>query len=125
MISATCKNTLGTEISINGYTLRTDVPKQMGGNGEFPNPFEMFLSSFLACTATSVFFYLKKHSISPEGIKLNLEPAMEGDRIKSAVITILLPSSFPSKSEEPLLAFAKHCKVGSHLNFPYEVKLQR
>lgn len=125
MISAVNRNKLGTEISVNGYTLNTDVPAQMGGDGKFPNPFEMFLSSFLACTATSVFFYLRKHGISPEGIKLNLDPDMEGDHIKSAVITVLLPASFPAESEAPLLAFAKHCKVGSHLNFPYEVKLTR
>lgn len=125
MITAVCNKPLGTEVSINGYTVHTDMPQNLGGNGKYPNPFETFLASFLACTATSVFFYLKKHNINSDGIKLSLEPNIEGDKIQSAVITINLSSSFPADKEAPLLAFAKHCKVGSHLNFQYEVKLQR
>ena len=123
MFEAVFKEPFKTEMTIGGHKICTDLPENMGGKASGPTPVELMLSALLSCSATSVFFYLAKHKLSAEGIKVSLVPSFENEMVSKAEITISLPQSFPEDKKAGLLAFAKHCKVGGHLKFPYEVKI--
>lgn len=123
MFEAVFKEHFKTEMTIGSHKLCTDLPEEMGGKASAPTPVELMLSALLSCSSTSVFFYLAKHQIPTEGIKVSLAPSFENEMVSKAEITISLPQSFPEDKKAGLLAFAKHCKVGGHLKFPYEVRI--
>lgn len=121
---AVFKDKFTVEMNISGHKVCTDLPESMGGKAAAPTPLELMLSALLSCSASSVYFYLVKHELPSEGIKIFLNPSFEKDMVTKAEITINLPPSFPEDKKAPLLAFARHCKVGGHLKFQYDVKLE-
>jgi len=123
MFEAFFKEPFKVEMNISGHAVCTDLPEKMGGKASAPTPVELMLSALLSCSASSVFFYLAKHQLPYDGIKISLVPVFENEMVSKAEITINLPASFPEDKKAGLLAFAKHCKVGGHLKFPYEVKI--
>lgn len=123
MFEAKFKEPFKVEMNVGGHSVCTDLPAAMGGKASAPTPVELMLSALLSCSASSAFFYLAKHQLPTEGIKVSLAPVFENDMVARAEIAISLPASFPEDKKAGLLAFAKHCKVGGHLKFPYEVKI--
>lgn len=123
MFEARFKEPFITEITVGNHKIITDLPEGMGGRNTGPTPVELMLSALLSCTATSAFFFLAKHNIPAEGIRVSLAPVFENDMVSRADIIITLPASFPEDKKAGLLAFARHCKVGAHLKFPHEVKI--
>lgn len=115
-----------TEVKLGDFKVKTDLPEQLGGTNTAPTPFQLFLASYLSCTATTVLFFLNKRNMKKDSITLTLTPEYdEKQNIKSTIIAINVPNDFPEKEEAAMIAFAKHCKVGSHLNFPHEVIIRR
>ncbi len=114
------------EVEANGFKINTDLPAAMGGDNSAPNPFDTFLAAFTACTATYVLLYLDKQGLSKEGVSVEMEVLYNEKRdVENTVAHVIVPASFPVEKEAPLLAMAKHCHVGNHLNFPHDVVIVR
>ena len=111
------------DVSIPGFTVHTDQPE---ADNTAPNPFQLFLASFAACTAVFALFYLDKYGISRDGISVDLDPSFSADGlVASAKVVVTLPKNFPADKEDGLKRTIEHCKVGRHLNFPHGVVFVR
>ena len=123
MIKTKYAGNMKIDVELGGFTVRTDQPD---ADNTAPNPFQLFLASFAACTAVFALFYLDKYGISREGVSVDLDPSFNKDGlVGSAKVIVTVPKNFPAEREGGLIHTVEHCKVGKHLNFPHEVVLVR
>jgi len=113
----------------NGFTVLTDQPKEAGGDGSAPAPFDLFLASIGTCAGLFVLSFCRKRDIPTEGIELT-ETAERSDadhRVTKIVLEVFLPESFPEKYVDSVVASANLCTVKKHLLAPpaIEVKARR
>ena len=107
---------------IAGYTVKTDQRTAVGGDGDFPTPFELFLASFGTCAGYYVRSFCDLRKISTENIKLFLH--VERDNLTKAIseigIEIALPEDFPAKYKHAVIAAAEECAVKKLIQDPPE-----
>jgi len=112
---------------INGYTIKTDQHPQSGGDGEFPEPFMMFLASLGTCAGIYVKSFCDQRSIPTERIRLTQDQHFNPAKkiIDRFTIEIIVPDDFPMKYEHALIQTAGLCAVKRHLkdDIAVEVKL--
>ena len=103
-----------------GFTIRTDQPKDSGGESSAPEPFDLFLASIGTCTGIYVLLFCQARHIPTEKLKLILrtERNRETRMINRIVIEIQLPPEFPQKYRERLVEVAGKCSVKKHLENP-------
>lgn len=103
-----------------GYTVLTDQPKEAGGDGSAPAPFDLFLASLGTCAGIFALSFCRKRDLPTEGLELT--QAAEWDetahRVSKVVITIRLPKGFPEKYRDALVSTASLCTVKKHLMAP-------
>jgi putative redox protein len=102
------------------YTVETDQPKEDGGEGTAPAPFDLFLASLATCAGFYVLGYCKTRGIPTEGIKLTqkMEYDPAGKMVQKVRIEIQLPPEFPSKYHSAVIRAAGACFVKKHLENP-------
>jgi len=103
--------------SVNGYEIKTDQAVRSGGDGEFPEPFTMFLASLGTCAGIYVKSFCDQRGLSTENIRLkqaqNFNPTKK--IIDQIEISIEIPQDFPEKYEKALITTASLCAVKRHL----------
>ena len=113
----------------NGFTVLTDQPKESGGEGSAPAPFDLFLASIGACAGIFVLSFCQKRGISSEGIELieTIEWDEATHRVSKVGLEVVLPGQFPDKYQDSVVAAANLCTVKKHLLNPptLEVKARR
>lgn len=111
--------------SIEGHTIKTDQSVRSGGDGEYPEPFTLFLSSLGTCAGIYVKSFCDQRSIPSDHIYLtqsqNYNPAMK--LIDQIEIVIHVPTDFPDKYERALIQTASLCAVKRHLKEEIEVSV--
>jgi len=103
------------------YRVSTDQPKDEGGDGSGPAPFELFLASLATCAGFFVQSFCETRSISTAGISIvqNSERDERTHLVSKITIEITLPASFPEKYRATVVAAANQCTVKKHLqNLP-------
>lgn len=114
---------------VNGHTVKTDQAISSGGQGEYPEPFTLFLTSLGTCAGIYVKSFCDQRNIPADQIHLsqaqNYNPALK--MIDMIEIIIHVPSDFPDKYENALIQTASLCAVKRHLKDEIEVsvKIQR
>jgi len=107
----------GVNANFNGYVVKTDQPVESGGGGNFPSPFELFLSSLATCAGIYIKSFCDMRNLPTENIKITQE--MEYDEITKMLvrvnIQIQVPPDFPENYKDALVAVADKCKVRKHL----------
>jgi ribosomal protein S12 methylthiotransferase accessory factor len=110
---------------LDGFTILTDQPKDNGGDGSAPPPFDLFLASIGTCAGYFVLAFCEKRSISTEGIELVQK--MEWDETvhlyTKISLEIKVPSTFPEKYRDSLVNAANLCSVKKHLQNPPELSV--
>ena len=111
---------------INGFTIKTDQAKQSGGDGEFPEPFTLFLASLGTCTGIYVKVFCDQRSISTEKISLSQEQHFNSDKriIDKIELSINIPEDFPAKYEAAMIQTASLCAVKKHLREDIDVTIK-
>jgi putative redox protein len=66
------KDGLLTTIHANDYQLTADEPKEVGGSGLGPTPYDYLLSSLGACTAMTLRLYASRKEWPLEGVEVQL-----------------------------------------------------
>ena len=103
-----------------GLTVLTDQPKDNGGDGSAPAPFDLFRASIGTCAGYFVMAFCEKRGISTEGVELL--QSMEWDDAKHLYtkinLEIRVPATFPEKYRESLVNAANLCSVKKHLQSP-------
>lgn len=113
----------------NGFTIKTDQAIRSGGNGEYPEPFTLFLASLGTCAGIYVKVFCDQRSIPTDKIKLTQE--LRFDPVKRIIgeidLDIHVPSDFPEKYEKAMIQSASLCAVKRHLrdDIRFNVKVKR
>ena len=110
---------------INDFTIKTDQNPRSGGDGEFPEPFTMFLASLGPSAGLYPKVFREQRGIPPENIKLTQEQKIDPIRkmIGDFELNIAVPSDFPEKYEKALIHTASLCAVKKHLSEDIDVQV--
>ncbi|MBI5624763.1 MAG: OsmC family protein [Elusimicrobia bacterium] len=110
---------------LGGFQVVTDQPKESGGDGSAPSPFELFLASIGTCAGIFVLGFCQKRGLPTEGLGI-LQEAHWDDaehRVSKVSLTISLPKGFPEKYRDSLVSAANLCTVKKHLAKPPEFEV--
>jgi ribosomal protein S12 methylthiotransferase accessory factor len=108
-----------------GYTVSTDQPKDEGGDGTAPEPYDLFLASIGTCAGVYVAYFCEKRGIPTDGIAMTLEAQKNEkthlfDHIR---IRVGLPPDFPEKYRGAVLKAADMCTVKRSLFDPPQIEV--
>lgn len=113
-------------IGIRGHEVVVDQPVADGGTNIGPTPTELFVGGLVSCVAFYAGRFLDRHEIEHEGFSVACEWEMANERpnrVGRIEIHLELPSGFPSKHHDRLMAVVEHCTVhNSMLQMP-EVRI--
>jgi ribosomal protein S12 methylthiotransferase accessory factor len=117
---------LRVDSTYRGFTTKTDQPREDGGDGRAPEPFDLFLSSIGTCAGVYVLYFCRERNIDTAGISLRLSFSRNDKThmIEKVDIRILLPESFPEKYRHTVARIAGMCTVKKHLFDPPEFTIQ-
>jgi putative redox protein len=101
----------------NGFTVKTDQAVKAGGDGEYPEPFALFLASLGTCAGIYVKSFCDQRNISAEHIKLTMDQKFDPARhiIGEVDLKIHVPADFPEKYDQAVIQTASLCAVKRHL----------
>lgn len=108
------------DVSVGGFTVRTDQPTDAGGEGSAPAPFDLFLASLAACAGIYALGFCQARNLPTEGLaiaqRVTLDPV---SHLPTAVeLRVTPPVGFPEKSLPSLLRSVELCKVKKTLASP-------
>lgn len=105
------------DAGFHGFTVHTDQPKDHGGDGTAPAPFDVFLASIGTCAGFYVLRFCQQRGLSTEGLGLTLETIKdpEAGRVAAIRLDIRLPQGFPDKYREAVIRAADQCAVKRHV----------
>lgn len=107
------------------FVVRTDQPREDGGEGLSPSPFELFLASIATCAGFFIQSFCEARKIPTEGIEIRQvsvrDPATH--RVSRVRIEVKLPPTFPEKYRSAVLASAEGCSVKKHLQTPPAIEV--
>jgi ribosomal protein S12 methylthiotransferase accessory factor len=111
------------DAEFDGRLLRTDQPPELGGDGEAPAPFDLFLASLATCAGLYVLGFLQARGLATDGVRLvqhnRFEPLTH--RLEAVDLEVFLPESFPEKYRAAVVRAAEGCKVKNVLAAPPEI----
>lgn len=114
---------------VNGFTIKTDQHPRGGGEGEFPEPFTLFLASLGTCAGIFVKGFCDQRGIDSKDIRLTQEQSFNPAKrmIDQIDINIHVPKDFPEKYDKALIQTAGLCTVKRHLkdDINIDVKIVR
>lgn len=104
----------------NGFTVKTDQPKEDGGDGSAPQPYDLFLASIGTCAGIYVVYFCEERGIDTTGIKMLLETDWNEEKhlTEEVRIRIDLPPGFPAKYKKAILKTAGLCTVKRNILQP-------
>lgn len=101
---------------INGMVIKTDQPRQYGGEESAPSPFIHFLASIGTCAGIYILGFCQERNIPTEGISINQQMvyiAVEDGKMQldKIVLDIAVPPDFPEKYLKTIIKVADQCAV--------------
>jgi ribosomal protein S12 methylthiotransferase accessory factor len=113
------------DAQVGRFTVRTDQPRENGGDGTAPDPFTLFLTSLVTCTGFYVAAFCNARQIPTDGIRLveRTESDPKTKRLTRVTIDIQLPPSFPAEHRDAVVRAAATCKVKKVLAAPPDVEV--
>jgi putative redox protein len=108
-----------------GFTVKSEGAVKIGGNGEFPEPFDMFLSSIGSCAGLFVFGFCQSRNIPLDDVSIimNMDTNKETGLVGKISMEIKLPADFPDKYKDAIIKSADLCYVKRHLLNPPEFNI--
>jgi len=108
------------------FTVCTDQPSNVGGDGSAPTPFDIFLASLGTCAGFYVLSFCRERNLPAEGIRLNQRVRIDPKTklAESISLDIQLPPGFPDKYRAAVIRAAEQCKVKKHFEHPPEIDVK-
>jgi len=105
-----------------GFTVETDQPKDEGGDGSAPEPYDLFLSSIGTCTGVYVVYFCHERGIDMSGLKMTVgfDRNEKKKLVETVRIDIHLPPGFPQKYKSTVVKVAGLCTVKRNIIDPPE-----
>ena len=103
-----------------GFKVETDQPKEEGGEGSAPEPYDLFLASIGTCAGVYVVYFCDERGLDTSGIKMTLsfDRNEEKHLIETVHIHIDLPPGFPEKYKKAIVKTAGLCTVKRNILDP-------
>ena len=100
------------EARVGAHVVRTDQPRDNGGEDTAPSPFEVFLASLGTCAGIFIQGFCARRGIPFEGIRVRETVALDAQgTLEKVRLDIELPSSFPQQYREALARVVDQCSV--------------
>jgi ribosomal protein S12 methylthiotransferase accessory factor len=97
---------------LGAHVVRTDQPREKGGEDTAPSPFQHFLASIGTCAGIFVQGFCQKRGLPFEGIRILERPSYAQDGTLTGVdLEIRVPPDFPEKYHQALVRVADKCSV--------------
>jgi putative redox protein len=114
------------DAQLGAFTIKTDQPVDLGGQGAAPAPYDLFLASLATCAGIYVLGFCQARNLDTSGIALTQHVEWDADtHLPSRIqIEIALPATFPEKYRAAVVRAAEGCKVKKTLAAPpaFEVR---
>jgi putative redox protein len=122
-IVATLPGGKRVDAQVGKFIVRTDQPRESGGDDTAPDPFTLFLASLATCAGFYVAAYCNTRKIPTGGIRLveRTESDPKTKLLTRVTIDIQLPESFPSEHRDAVVRAAGTCKVKKTLAAPPDI----
>ena len=119
-INVTFPGNLKVEAGFSGFTVRTDQPAGVGGDGTAPSPFHLFLASLATCAGFYVLSFLKQRGIDEAGAGVTMTTVNDPTTgmVAEVQIDIELPPEFPEKYRDAVVRAVNQCSVKRALAQP-------
>jgi putative redox protein len=111
--------------SYKGFVVETDQPKEEGGDGSAPEPYDLLLSALGTCAGVNVLYFCESRSLPTEGVRISMS-VEKNDKTHLAErigIQIRLPDTFPEKYRAAVKRAADLCAVKRTFANPPEISL--
>jgi putative redox protein len=108
------------EAAYRGHTIRTDQPRNAGGEDSAPAPFDLFLAAIGTCAGYYALRFCQERELPTEGLGVTLETEQSDGRgrVTAVRLEVALPPDFPEKYRPAIVRAAEHCKVKAHIEEP-------
>jgi putative redox protein len=108
-----------------GFTIATDQPVVVGGDGSAPAPFDLFMASIGTCAGIYVLGFLQQRGIAVDETRLELTRHVNAETglVGRIEILIHLPAGFPEKYRGAVVNAVNLCAVKKHLHQPPEFEI--
>ena len=105
-----------------GFTVETDQPKEEGGDGNAPEPYDLFLSSIGTCAGVYVVYFCDERGIDTSNLKMTVrfDRNEKKNLVETVRIHIHLPPGFPEKYKATVIKVAGLCTVKRNIFDPPE-----
>jgi ribosomal protein S12 methylthiotransferase accessory factor len=113
---------LAVEALHKGFRIATDQPREAGGEGGAPAPFDLFLASLGTCAGLYALRFCQERQLPTAGLSLTLttERDREAHRLARVRILIRLPAGFPPRYVAAIERAANLCAVKRAIADPPE-----
>lgn len=102
-----------------GATLRTDAPKDIGGDASGFSPTDLIASGLASCVLTTMAMFAERHGIDLTGATATVEKHMTqppaSRRIARLPVVVTLPASVPAEMRERIERAGNTCPVKASL----------
>jgi putative redox protein len=101
-----------------GATLRTDAPRDIGGDASAFSPTDLVAAALASCVLTTVAMWAERHGLNLTGISAEVTKEMSQSprRIGRLPLTVTLPASVPAEMRERLEQVGNGCPVHASLH---------
>lgn len=103
-----------------GAVIRTDAPKDIGGDASAFSPTDMVAGSLAACILTTMAMFAERHGIDLSGATASVEKHMTTPpaprRIAKLPVVVTLPKDVPTEMRERIEAAGNKCPVKESLH---------
>jgi len=103
-----------------GATIRTDAPKDIGGDASGFSPTDMVAGGLAACILTTMAMYAERHGVDLAGATATVEKHMTTPpsprRIARLPVVVTMPRSVPVEMRERLERVGHTCPVHASLH---------
>lgn len=101
------------DAQVGAHLVRTDQPREGGGEDSAPAPFSLFLASVATCAGIYVLGFCQKRGLPTEGIRLTQRVLQDRETgaLTGVEIDVEVPPSFPEKYRDALVRVADGCAV--------------
>ena len=100
-----------------GATLRTDAPKDIGGDASAFSPTDLVAAGLASCILTTIAMFAARHGLDITGATARAQKEMASGprRIGSLPVVVTLPDSVPMEMRESLERVGRQCPVHASL----------
>src|SRR5579862_2892927 len=96
-----------------GATIRTDAPKDIGGEASAFSPTDLVAAGLASCIITTMAMFAERHSLDLTGIRAHVVKEMNPSprRIGRLPVVVTMPASVPADMRETLERVGHTCPV--------------